>query len=579
MNEELKVIISAEISKLKQGVSDATKELGNFDKHKEKVNGNIKKLGNGIKTAMAAGAAGIVATGTAMYKFSEKTAATADNIDKMSQRLGLSREGFQTLDYVLSQSGVDINNFRTGMKSLTANMDKVSEGNETAIDNFEKLGLSVYDSNGKLKSQEQMLNEMIPAFQNMENSTEKSRLAQEMFGKQGQEIMPLLNGEAGSYEKLTQKAKDLGIVLGDDVIDSGVEFTDTLDTMKRSVGTIGNKLGGSLLPILTNVMNYVIKHTDDIQNAIEKTVEVVGNIVEFATNHKGLLIAIGTVIGVITAAITAYNIVAAIQTAMEAAEVTTLGSLIAVKLADAAATMVALAPYVLIVAAIAAVIAIIVVCIKHFDKIKEFFKKAVDSMKTKADDMKNSIKNKFNDMKTGVVNKVNDLKTKITEKFNALKEKITSPVEKAKEKIKNIVDKIKGIFNFKWSLPKLKIPKITVSGGVAPFGIGGKGSLPKFSIKWNARGGVFDEPTVFGYNGSLQGLGERGAEAVVPLENNTKWMNVLADKLGRELIQSGNIGDGSINISLQVGSSTFGNACIKSINEAQKQKGAILLNI
>ena len=60
MNEELKVIISAEISKLKQGVSDATKELGNLDKHKEKVNGNIKKLGNGIKTAMAAGKRGMV---------------------------------------------------------------------------------------------------------------------------------------------------------------------------------------------------------------------------------------------------------------------------------------------------------------------------------------------------------------------------------------------------------------------------------------------------------------------------------------------------------------------------------------
>ena len=133
---------------------DAEKSMQKTEKGAENI---ASKLSKGIKTASKFGTA--ITTGTAMaggalLKIASNSASAADNIDKMSQKLGLSRQGFQELDFVLSQSGADINSFQSGMKSLLTNMDKCNEGNATSIANFEKLGVSVTDATGKLRSQE-----------------------------------------------------------------------------------------------------------------------------------------------------------------------------------------------------------------------------------------------------------------------------------------------------------------------------------------------------------------------------------------------------------------------------------------
>ena len=144
--------------------------------------------------------------------------------------------------------------------------------------------------------------------------------------------------------------------------------------------------------------------------------------------------------------------------------------------------------------------------------------------------------NTFQNLVTGVTTKVNAVKSKVTSVFNAVKTAITKPVEAARKTVAGIVEKIKGVFNFKWSLPALKIPKITVSGGKAPFGIAGKGSLPKFSIKWNAKGAVFTKPTVF------QGVGEAGTEYALPL--NERSLAPLATMLNKLTVSGDNgLGD------------------------------------
>ena len=250
--------------------TDADKKL---DKTNKKGKGIGETLGNGIKTVGKWGAAvvGAAATaGAAMVGMATKTAANCDEIDKMSQKLGLSREAYQEWNYILSQNGADINSLGAGMKTLTAQMDKVTEGNAATIGNFNKLGLSVYDSTGKLKSQEQMFEETVTALQGMEDGTEKARLATELFGKQGQELMPLLNGEAGSVEELKNKAHELGMVLDDETVDAGVSFTDTMDTLKRAGTGLFNTLGGVLMPIVEQLANYVIDNMPMIKSIFEQ---------------------------------------------------------------------------------------------------------------------------------------------------------------------------------------------------------------------------------------------------------------------------------------------------------------------
>ena len=119
----------------------------------------------------------------------------------------------------------------------------------------------------------------------------------------------------------------------------------------------------------------------------------------------------------------------------------------------------------------------------------------------------------------------------------------------ARDFVQGAVAKIKGFFNFSWSLPHIKLPHFSVSGGVPPWGFGGKGSLPSISVSWYAkameRGMILRNPTIFGaMGGKLLGGGERGAEAVVGVSS--------LDKMIRRSVQSAqpvrNFYFGGINI-------------------------------
>ena len=152
----------------------------------------------------------------------------------------------------------------------------------------------------------------------------------------------------------------------------------------------------------------------------------------------------------------------------------------------------------------------------------------------------------FNNIKAGISEKITATKEKVTEIFNSIKEKIQKPIQEAKTSlsttlddikkkfssvfdgakkiVSDAIDAIKKLFDFSWSLPNLKLPHISVKGGEAPYGIGGKGSLPSFSIQWykkaydNAM--ILSNPTIFGYsNGSLLGGGDGNGNEIVAGES------------------------------------------------------------
>ena len=151
--------------------------------------------------------------------------------------------------------------------------------------------------------------------------------------------------------------------------------------------------------------------------------------------------------------------------------------------------------------------------------------------------------------------------------LNAIVENFKTKLNSAKTVVKGAIDAIKGFFNFKWSLPKLKLPHISISG---KFSLNPP-KAPKFSISWYQLGGVFDTPTLFPWAGGIGGLGENGAEAIVPLEKNTQWLDKIADRLAAK--QNG------IPIILQVDGKTFAQVSIDSINALTRQRGSLGLNL
>ena len=610
MNENLKVIISAEISNLKNNITQAKKEVSGFKdevaKAKKNVDADISKMGQGIATATAGIAAGATAAAAGIYKFATDTAATADEIDKMSQKIGISKTAYQEWDYICSQSGVDVGVFKNGIKTLTTVMDSANSGTESAIATFDALGLSWQDGNGKLKSQEQMMEEAITALAGMESGTERARLAQELFGKAGVELAPVLNSGAEGIEELRNRCHDLGLIMSDETVNAGVVLGDTIDDVKSSFGAITDRLGAQFIPIIQEIAEMILEYLPTIEDAINTAFDAVEKTINYIKEHQALFTAIAVAIGVIVTAIGAYNAIAAIKAAMDAAQVTTLAGLITAHLAHAAAVVASLAPYIAITAAIAAVIAIIVLCVKNWDtikekikevaekvkkwiedmvsKVKEKFQQMVDSAKEKFNSIKSAISekiqaakdavlNKFNEIKSGIQTKIDNIKSAAQTKMESVKTALMKPIESARDLIKGIVDKIKGFFNFSVSLPHIKLPHFTISPSGWSVGDLLKGSIPSLGISWYAKGGVFDKPTLFGYgNGALGGLGENGAEAVVPLENNTQWLTKIADML------SARMGSGQ-PIYLTVDGKVFGEIAVDSINDLTRLRGSLPLKI
>ena len=286
MNDELKVIISAEISKFKEGIENAKKEVSGFsgavDKVKSGVSNSLKAVGSVAKTAFVAAGAAVTTAVTSLTTFAVKSAQTADTIDKMSQKIGISRKAYQEWDYICGQSGVSVDVLKNGIKTLTTQMDSAANGSASAQQAFAALGLSWEDGTGQLKSQETMMEEAIAALAGMEDSTERARLAQELFGKAGQELAPIFNSGVDGIEALRESCHDLGLVMSDEAIDAGVKLGDTIDNVKKSFGAIVTKIGSEVMPIIQTVLDWILAHMPEIQSVFETVFGVLKQIVQVA---------------------------------------------------------------------------------------------------------------------------------------------------------------------------------------------------------------------------------------------------------------------------------------------------------
>lgn len=150
---------------------------------------------------------------------------------------------------------------------------------------------------------------------------------------------------------------------------------------------------------------------------------------------------------------------------------------------------------------------------------------------SKMEQAKLAVSNKFSSIKNSFTNGLSSAYDTVSSKLGNIKDKFSDIMEGAKNIVSNAIEKIKGAFNFSWSLPHLKLPHISVSGGEAPFGIGGKGSLPHFSVEWykkaydNAM--LLKNPTIFGYSsesGKFLGGGDGNGSEVVAGSNTLMSM-------------------------------------------------------
>lgn len=265
-------------------IERAQKTVREFNEEKEKSQ-KASISADGIKKGFSTAAAAVTAAtaavgaftgacaaaGKAVFDLAKDSAAAGDNIDKQSQRLGMSAEAYQEWDYVLSQNGGSVDTLTTGINKLNNLLDDAKNGSKSATETFKRLGLSVEEVAGM--SQEERFNALIAALQGMEDESERNAAANDILGKSYTNIIPLLNSTEEATQALKQKAHDTNMIMSDEAVASAVAYTDAMDTLQRSFTGFTNQLGAELLPGLTEI----IKGITDVASGAEDGSEKISN--------------------------------------------------------------------------------------------------------------------------------------------------------------------------------------------------------------------------------------------------------------------------------------------------------------
>ena len=194
---------------------------------------------------------------------------------------------------------------------------------------------------------------------------------------------------------------------------------------------------------------------------------------------------------------------------------------------------------------------------------KEAITNATTDITNSANEQKDAVVNGYTDMASEAEAPLEQLHSTLEDKMSSIEETVDETVENVVSAVEDMVSQLLDSVDFEWELPYLKIPHLSVSGRFNT----NPPSVPVYSISWYAHGGVFDTPTLFGFgNGRIGGLGENGAEAIVPLENNTEWLDRIAERLGA---------GSSRPIVLQVDGKTFAETSVDSINALTRQTGKL----
>ncbi len=271
---------------IEQLVYKITGDNREFDKSIDKSETKVSKFGS-VADKMLAGVT-VAAITMVVKKVGDMVVATAqatDRVDKMSQKIGISRTAFQEWDFILSQSGASVEGLQMGVKTLSNAADEARKGTALYAEAFDRLGVSVTDVNGNMKDQETLFNEVFKALANVDNQTERTALANKLLGRSATELAPAFNAGADAIESMRIQAHELGLVMDDELIDNGVVLTDNIDKLKRAYKGWKNE---ALEPLI----GLAVTFTDKLlgQNTASKNLKSTYDTLQTAvTNYNTIL--------------------------------------------------------------------------------------------------------------------------------------------------------------------------------------------------------------------------------------------------------------------------------------------------
>ena len=217
----------------------ANDSLQKVDKNAGKVAEGFGKAGKVIGAVGATIGAAVVGAGTAIVNMANDTSEMADQIDKASIRMGIGAERYQELAYAAEQCGVQTETLEAAAKKL--------EGTDINFDDA--------------------MNQIMA----LGTEEERAAMAAELFGeKVAYNMAPLLAQSGEEFDALTQRANDLGLVMSETAVKTGVEYGDLKSDLEKVGNSLKTSIGSAVMPILVKLSEKLIEFMPTIQSLMDK---------------------------------------------------------------------------------------------------------------------------------------------------------------------------------------------------------------------------------------------------------------------------------------------------------------------
>ena len=484
-----------------------------------------------VQNALAAFNLSASDAGTVMDVLNATGQATGASAEKMASSIVENATAFQ-------QMGMDIYesiDFMGKFETAGADSSSVLSGMKRALKSATEQGIPF----------DKALADLEDTIINGTDDMDGLSAAYDLFGKSGAAVYQAVSNGQISFTDFADSVDILDASVGSvsdtftatqDPID---QWKTTLNSLKLAGASLGATIGTVLVPIMNTVKNVVMTLKEKWDALSPSTQEAIVKAALIAAAIGPVI----TVVGKVTSGV--GGLISGVG------KVTTLISKFSM----------VLSPTTLIIAGVVAAIVAIIAVIKNWGAIVDWIKGVWTSLKTTVSNVWTSIKttisNAMTSVKTTISNAWTSVKTTISNaltgayntvvnKFNSIKTAITNKLNAAKTAVSNVITGIKNLFNFSWSLPKLKLPHFSFTGGFSLHPL----SLPHISVSWYKKAYdnpmMFKSPTVLATSNGLKGFGDgNGAEIVI---GQSMMYKMIKGAVQDVILPSGSAGGVTVNV-------------------------------
>ena len=262
----LEIQMLADLARL---TDDMGKAYGIVDKGAKKIQDVAGLAGKAL------GLIGVSLSATAFAGWIKGGIDAADTAYQLSQKTGIAAEDLGGLQLAFKQAGL-------GGDAMASSLSKMAKQMVEGNKGFDELGVKTRNADGSMRGIKDVLYDTADAFAGIENGATKSALAQQIFGKSGADLLPILNGGSEGLIEMAEMAEKLGLVISTDAAKAADSFNDTVDLLGDGLQGVATQTAAKLLPTLSNLAG-VLLDTMTSGDALNKVASAL------ATGLKGLV--------------------------------------------------------------------------------------------------------------------------------------------------------------------------------------------------------------------------------------------------------------------------------------------------